>query len=106
MEKEAHAANSANVPLPTVRFGAFELDLRARELRKEGRRIRLQEQPFQILRMLLESPGEVISREEIRNSLWPDNTIVEFDNGINAAVRRLRDALRDSAHKPRYVETV
>jgi DNA-binding winged helix-turn-helix (wHTH) protein len=61
-----------------VRFGPFELDLRGGELRKEGRRIRLQEQPFQILRMLLESPGEVVSREEIRKRLWPDNTVVEF----------------------------
>jgi serine/threonine-protein kinase len=89
-----------------MRFGPFELDLRAGELRKEGRRIRLQEQPFQILRILLESPSEVVSREEIRKRLWPDNTVVEFDHSINAAVRRLRDALRDSADKPRYIETV
>src|SRR6516162_8326440 len=89
-----------------VRFGPFQLDLRGGELHKEGRRIRLQEQPFQILRMLLESPGAVVSREEIRQRLWPDNTVVEFDHSINAAVKRLRDALRDSAEKPRYIETV
>src|SRR5215831_10517618 len=89
-----------------LRFGLFELDLRRRELRKEGRRIRLQEQPFQILQMLLESPGEVVSREEIRKRLWPDETVVEFDHSINAAVRRLRDALRDSADNPRYVKTL
>ena len=89
-----------------MRFGPFELDLRARELRKEGRRIRLQEQPFQILRMLLESPGEVVTREDIRKGLWPEGRVVEFDHGINAAVKRLRDALRDSAEKPRYIETL
>src|SRR5262249_46345075 len=88
-----------------VRFGPFELDLLRGELRKEGRRIRLQEQPFQILQMLLESPGEVVSREEIRKRLWPDETVVEFDHSINAAVRRLRDALRDSADNPRYIKT-
>lgn len=93
-------------PALNTRFGPFELDLRGGELRKDGRRIRLQEQPFQILRMLLESPGEVISREDIRRRLWPDNTVVEFDHSINAAVKRLRDTLRDSADKPRYIETV
>ncbi len=87
-------------------FGPFELDLRAGELRKSGRRIRLQEQPFQILRMLLESPGEVVLREEIRGRLWPDDTIVEFEHSINAAVQRLRVALCDSAGKPRYIETM
>ena len=89
-----------------VSFGPFELDLRAGELRKEGRRIRLQEQPFQILRLLLESPGEVVPREEIRSRLWPNDTVVEFDHSINAAVKRLRDVLRDSADQPRYIETM
>lgn len=105
METRANPRGGAD-PLLNVRFGRFEADLRGGELRKEGRRIRLQEQPFQILRMLLESPGEVISREDIRKRLWPDNTVVEFDHSINAAVKRLRDALRDSADKPRYIETV
>jgi DNA-binding winged helix-turn-helix (wHTH) protein/Tol biopolymer transport system component len=105
METRAQRGAGAN-PKLSVRFGPFELDLRVGELRKEGRRIRLQEQPFQILRMLLESPGEVVSREEIRKRLWPDNTVVEFDHSINAAVKRLRDALRDSADKPRYIETL
>lgn len=105
MEKRAHPGGSAE-PTLNVRFGPFELDLRGRELCKEGRRIRLQEQPFQILRMLLASPGEVVSREEIRKRLWPDNTVVEFDHSINAAVKRLRGALRDSADKPRYIETL
>jgi serine/threonine-protein kinase len=105
MEKNAHAGAAADAA-SNVRFGPFELDLRRGELRKEGRRIRLQEQPFQILRMLLESPGEVVSREEIRKRLWPDETVVEFDHSINAAVRRLRDALCDSADNPRYVKTL
>jgi TolB-like protein len=89
-----------------VRFGAFELDARAAELRKHGRRIRLQEQPFQILLELLEHPGQVVLREEIRKKLWPNNTVVEFDHSINAAVKRLRDSLQDSAEKPRYIETL
>jgi len=92
--------------LSTVRFGEFELDLRAAELRKNGLRIRLQEQPFQILVELLYRPGQVVLREEIRKKLWPNNTVVEFDHSINAAVKRLRDALQDSAGKPRYVETL
>src|SRR5437868_5000372 len=90
----------------SVLFDAFELDVRAGELRKDGARIRLQEQPFQVLLMLLERPGEVVLREEIRKKLWPNDTIVEFAPSINAAIQRLRDALGDSADEPRYVETV
>src|ERR1044072_109091 len=75
------------------RFGLFELDIRAGELRKEGRRIRLQEQPLQILTMLLQSPDSVVLREEIRNRLWSNETVVDFDHSINAAVKRLRNAL-------------
>lgn len=89
-----------------VRFGPFELDARAGELRKHGIRIKLREQPVRILAMLLEHPGEVVLREEIRTRLWPNNTIVEFDHGINAAIQKLRDALWDSASEPQYVETV
>jgi Tol biopolymer transport system component/DNA-binding winged helix-turn-helix (wHTH) protein len=92
--------------LVRIRFGAFELDVRAGELRKHGYKIRLQEQPFRILSMLLEHPGEVVLREEIRLNLWPDDTVVEFDHSINAAVKKLRDALGESAQKPRYIETV
>ncbi|HYI92261.1 MAG TPA: SUMF1/EgtB/PvdO family nonheme iron enzyme [Bryobacteraceae bacterium] len=80
--------------------------MRSAELRKHDRRIRLQEQPFQILVALLARPGEVVLREELRAKLWPDNTVVEFDHSINAAVKRLREALRDSAEEPRYIETV
>ncbi len=89
-----------------VRLGAFEVDLRAGELRDGERTIRLQEQPFQILTILLERDGELASREEIRKKLWPNDTLVEFDESINAAIKKLRQALGDSAEKPRYVETV
>ena len=91
---------------PVIRFGPYELDLRSAELRKNDLKIRLQDQPFQILVALLERPGDVVLREEIRKRLWPNDTVVEFDHSINAAVKRLRDALRDSADQPRYVETV
>src|SRR5262245_45832554 len=103
MEPGAHVAGAhVRRALRTrrVRFGPFELDLRAGELRKYDVRIRLQEQPFQILIMLLEQPGEIILREEIRKRLWPNDTIVEFDHSINAAIKRLRDALSDSAETP------
>src|SRR5438552_3764828 len=101
----AHAKRRAESPA-IIRFGPFELDSRAGELRKHGIRIKLQEQPFQILLMLLEEPGKAVLRDEIRLRLWPNNTIVEFDHSINAAIKRLRDALGDSAEEPRYVETV
>ncbi len=88
------------------RFGPFELDVRAGELRKHGIRLRLREQPLQILLLLLEHPGEVVTRGEIRLKLWPNETVVEFDHGINAAIKKLRDALSESAEEPRYIETV
>jgi eukaryotic-like serine/threonine-protein kinase len=87
-------------------FGVFELDVRAGELRKHGVRIRLRDQSFQTLLMLLERPGEVVLREEIRQKLWPNNTIVEFDHSINAAIKRLRNALGETAEEPRYIETL
>ena len=90
----------------SVRFGPFRLDLRAGELHKDDRKVRLQEQPFRVLKMLVERPGEVVTREELQKKLWPNDTIVEFDHSINAAIKRLRDALGDSAEKPKYVETV
>lgn len=89
-----------------LRFGVFEVDLRAGELRKGGSRIKLQEQPFQVLAMLLERPGETVTREELRQRLWPAETFVDFDHGVNKAVNRIRDALGDSATSPRFVETV
>ena len=89
-----------------MRFGVFDVDLRTGELRRNGSRVRLQEQPFQVLSVLLEQPGEVITREQLRARLWPSDTFVDFDHGLNTAVRRLRDALGDSAENPRFVETV
>src|SRR6188768_207397 len=90
----------------TVRFGSFELDVRLRELRTGSTRVRLQDQPFEILRLMLERPGEVITREELQQRLWPDGTFVDFEHSLNAAVKRLRAALGDSADNPRFVETL
>ena len=93
--------------LPLIyRFGVFQLDVRAGELHKNGVKLKLQDQPFKVLCLLLERPGDLVSREEIRNRLWPADTFVDFDHGLNAAIKRLRDALGDSAENPRFVETV
>jgi len=89
-----------------ARFGVFELDLAAGELRKSGAKLRLQEQPFQVLALLLERPGDVITREEIRRKLWPADTFVDFDHSLNTAVNKLRETLGDSASNPRYIETL
>lgn len=89
-----------------VRFGAYEVDLRESRLTKTGIRVRLQEQPFQILVLLLERAGQLVTREEIRQRLWSDNTFVEFDNALNTAVGKLRSALNDSADNPRFLETI
>jgi TolB-like protein/DNA-binding winged helix-turn-helix (wHTH) protein/Flp pilus assembly protein TadD len=95
------------VPAPrTLRFGLFELDLRSGELWKQGRKIRLEGQPVQILICLLERSGELVTRDELRERLWPADTYVNFEHGLNAAVKRLRRALSDSAHNPRFVETL
>lgn len=105
------AANEGNptdvsVQARRVRFGAFEVDLRTGEVRKHGLKIKLQDQPFQILAFLLEHPGDVITRDELRQKLWAADTFVGFDVGLNTAVKRLRDALSDSAERPRYIETL
>src|SRR5947199_1356832 len=94
---------SARAP---VRFGPFELDRDAEELRKNGIKIRLQEQPLQILEILLQHPGKVIAREELREKTWPSDTFVDFDHGINNAIKRLREALGDNTETPRYIETL
>jgi TolB-like protein/DNA-binding winged helix-turn-helix (wHTH) protein/Tfp pilus assembly protein PilF len=99
MESSASSAD-------TVRFGVFALDLRSGELRKQGLRIRLQEQPLLILQALLERPGEVVTREELRARIWPADTFVDFDHGMYSAMKRLRDALGDSADNPRFIETL
>ncbi len=96
------AARSANV----VRFEVFEVDLRAQELYKAGRKIKLQVQPFQVLAMLLERPGEVVTREEMQKRLWPADTFVDFDHSLNTAIKKLRQALGDDKKKPRFVETL
>lgn len=88
------------------RFGVFEADRGAGELRKQGRRVSLQGQPFDVLIMLLDRPGEVISRTEIQQRLWPDGTFVDFDHSLNTAVNKIRDVLGDSASSPRFIETV
>jgi DNA-binding winged helix-turn-helix (wHTH) protein len=94
-----------NDPPRRLGFGVFGVDLRDRQLTKRGLRIRLQDQPFQVLAMLLERPGEVVTRDELRNRLWP-NTVVEFDHGLNKAISKIREVLGDSVESPRFVETV
>src|SRR5215472_10163329 len=96
-----------SLPHSSIRFEDFELDLRSGELRREGGSIvRLTEQPFRILVLLLDHPQEVVTREEIRKQLWPNDTVVEFEHSISAAMKKLRQALGDSAENPRYVETL
>src|SRR6266567_180248 len=89
-----------------LRFGVFEVDLRAGELRKHGLKIKIQEQPFQVLAMLVDHAGEVVTREELQEKLWPADTFVDFDHGLNKAINKIREALSDSAESPRFVETV
>ena len=88
------------------RFGAFESDVRAGELRKAGARVKFQEQPWQVLIALLENAGEIVTREELRERLWPTDTFVDFDHSLNIAINKIRDALEDVAARPRFIETV
>ena len=97
---------SDSEPARRYRFGAFEADASTGELRRQGIRIKLHAQPFQVLLMLLERPGEVLSREEISRALWSDGTFVDYDHGVNSAVNRIREALGDAANSPRFVETL
>src|SRR6516165_12625310 len=92
-------------PSAVVQFGPFELDRSSGELRKQGTRIRLQPKPMQLLCALVERSGQIVTRDELKARLWPDDTFVDFDSGLNTAVNRLRIALGDSAEQPRYVET-
>src|SRR6266851_2421540 len=89
-----------------LRFGVFEVDAHAGELRKQGVKIKLQEQPFRVLTVLLQRPGEVVTRDELRNQNWPPDTFVDFENSLNTAINKLRDALGDSADNPRFIETL
>jgi TolB-like protein/DNA-binding winged helix-turn-helix (wHTH) protein/tetratricopeptide (TPR) repeat protein len=97
---------SSPVPIEVTRFGEFEANPRSRELRRDGARVRLPDQSFEVLLMLLANPGELVTREEIRKRLWSSDTFVDFDHGLNNAVKRLRDALGDSAETPRFIETL
>ena len=97
---------SGPVPTTPVRFGVFEADLSAGELRRNGVKVRLQDLPFRVLALMLSRPGEVITREEFRQALWPPDVFVDFEQGISSAVMRLRDALRDSADNPIFIETI
>ena len=100
------------MPMPSsgangvFRFGAYEVDVAAGELRKSGLRLRVQEQPFRVLLMLLERPGEVVTRDELRQRLWPSDTFVDFDHSLNTVINKLREALSDSAANPRFIETL
>ena len=89
-----------------IRFGLFEADLSSGELRKRGRKIPLQDQPFRVLTLLLQRPGELVNREDFQRSLWPGDTFVEFDEGLNKAIQKLRQALDDSSDNPRFIETL
>jgi cholera toxin transcriptional activator len=97
---------SSNREARLLRFGVFEVDLTAGELRKNGARIRLQEQPFQVLTALLQNAGQVVTRDELREKIWPADTFVDFDHSLNTAVNKIRESLGDSASNPRFVETL
>ena len=99
-------SESSASALRVIRFGGFELDLHAGELRKAGVRLSLPAQSFHVLALLLERPGDLVTREELRRRLWPDGTFVDFEHGLNAVVNRLRETLGDSADRPRFIETV
>jgi TolB-like protein/DNA-binding winged helix-turn-helix (wHTH) protein/Flp pilus assembly protein TadD len=103
--RRGHLATSAQTSR-RLRFDEFEIDLRSGELWERGNRVRLQDQPFQVLRVLLERRGEIVTRHELKQALWPADTFVDFDDGLNTAVKKIRDVLGDSAEKPRYIETI
>jgi cholera toxin transcriptional activator len=93
-------------PAPRYRFGVFEVDAATGELRRQGLRVKLNTQPFQVLLMLLDRPGQLLTREEISRELWPDGTFVDYEHGVNSAVNRIREALGDTAASPRFLETL
>src|SRR5260370_18866719 len=93
-------------PMRSVRFGVFEVDFEAGELRKSGLKVALQEQPFRVLALLLENSGKLVSRDELQQKIWSADTFVEFDRGLNTAINKVRDALGDSAGSPRFIETL
>src|SRR5713226_5148647 len=93
-------------PKLSLRFGLYEVDLLQGVLSRQGTRVKLQEQPFRILALLLQKPGEIVTREELRQALWPEGTHVNFDGSLNAALKKLRAAIQDDAENPRFIETV
>ena len=102
----ARAMKSNTIPSGILQFGNYELHLRAGELFKGGTKIRLQQQPFQVLAILLEQAGEVVTREELQKRVWPADTFVDFDHGLNTAIKKLRQALNDDSENPRFIETL
>src|ERR1700676_433415 len=103
---ECFLPESGICPGQTVRFGLFEADLGRGTLTRQGNRLKLQDQPFRILCLLLQQPGQIVSRERFRQELWPEGTHVNFDGSLNAALKKLRAALQDDAENPRFVETI
>jgi DNA-binding winged helix-turn-helix (wHTH) protein len=103
---EGHPSVDGSVRSSLIRFGPFAADLTTGEIRKHGVRLRLQQQPFEVLAALLERPGHLVTRDELQKRLWPDGIFVDYDRGLNKAVNRLREVLSDSAEEPRYIETV
>src|SRR5580698_9360315 len=97
---------TSSQPVRRYRFGIFEADASTGELRRQGVRVKLNAQPFQVLCLLLERPGELLTREQIAHELWPDGTFVDFEHGVNSAVNRIREALGDTAGNPRFLETL
>src|ERR1700731_5465941 len=93
-------------PIPAVRFGLFDVDIMHGIITRQGTRLKLQDQPFRILTILLQRPGEIVTREELRQALWQEGTHVNFDGSLNAALKKLRSALQDDAENPRFIETV
>ena len=102
----SHSAQHPSWSHTLIRFGVFELDTESGELRKQGIKVRLQEQPFQVLQVLLERPGKIVTREELQQRIWPSDTFVDFDRGLYNAIKKLREALGDSAESPRFIETL
>jgi cholera toxin transcriptional activator len=98
--------STGNAPKRIFRFGSYEADAATGELRKNGKKVKLQEQPFRVLLLLLARPGEIVTREEIRRALWSEETFVDFDHGLNTVINKLRDALEDAASNPRFIETL
>src|SRR4051812_29631574 len=105
-DDQCSGENERSTAVTDFRFGRFEIDSRTRELRKDGVRLRLQEQPFAVLALMLDHPGELLTRDELRDRLWPNGTFVDFEHGLNAAIKRLRAVLGDNAERPRFVETL